>query len=410
MHGLGNVARTLGALVLLAACPAASGRDDGAEGVGPTTLSPTSDGDTTQGTGPGSASQGATSSASADSGSGTTEGDETTGDAPFFDLGPIPDSPKLDMGCRKVDFLFVIDNSGSMSAQQVQLLASFDGFIQAIQASLEDSVDSYHVGVVTSDAYSSNAPGCNAIGSLVSQTAAGGDCTPFAEGGRFATEMDDLSVKFPCMAQVGTFGSGLEMPVTAAIAAVDPAINMPGACNDGFLRDDAILVLVVLTDDPPHDGSADDAHPMADTSFWYDAIVDAKNGDPEAMVVIGFVPYMTSAAWSSTSRAPTSSTSCSLSATRACWPSICERRLRACVRRHGGDHRHHLRELRSAGLRRAAPRRPCALLISELKTDRRASRRRASARPPLARGHGPVAARWRSRRLTHRSPAAGWGR
>ena len=51
-------------------------------------------------------------------------------------------------------------------------------------------------------------------------------------------------------------------------------------------------MLVILTDDPPHDGSNDDAHPMADTSFWYDSIIAAKNGDPEALVVIGFVPYV----------------------------------------------------------------------------------------------------------------------
>ena len=115
---------------------------------------------------------------------------------------------------------------------------------------------------------------------------------PFAEGNRFATEMDDLDVKFPCMASVGTFGSGLELPVTAAMAALDSSHDTPGSCNEGFLRDDAILVLVVLTDDPPHEGSNDDAHPMADTSMWYQSIIDAKNGDPEAMVVIGFVPYM----------------------------------------------------------------------------------------------------------------------
>ena len=33
--------------------------------------------------------------------------------------GVLPDSPKLDMGCRKVDFLFAIDNSGSMQGGSV---------------------------------------------------------------------------------------------------------------------------------------------------------------------------------------------------------------------------------------------------------------------------------------------------
>lgn len=289
-------ARLLGAavaLVLLTACPTASGREDAGDNSAESlTASPASAGDTTQGAEPGSTSAVATSGTSASSGPLATDGGGSTGSTPIFDLGTPPDFPGLETGCRKVDFLFVVDNSGSMQAQQVQLLASFEGFVQAIQASLVDVVDSYHVGVVTSDAYMSNAPGCNSIGDLVSQSAEGGDCTPFAQGDRFATEMDDLSVKFPCMAQVGIFGSGLEMPVTAAIAAVDPANSVPGACNEGFLRDDAILVLVILTDDPPWEDSDDDAHPLADTSQWHDSIVDAKNGDPEAMVVIGFVPYM----------------------------------------------------------------------------------------------------------------------
>jgi len=123
------------------------------------------------------------------------------------------------MGCRKVDFLFAIDNSGSMSAQQVQLLNSFQGFIDAIQASLEDTVDSYHVGVVTSDNYWANAPGCQTLGDLVTANDMGQVCTPFAEGGRFATEMDDLPTKFPCQAHVGSSGSPIEQPVMAAIAA-----------------------------------------------------------------------------------------------------------------------------------------------------------------------------------------------
>ncbi len=295
MHWLGRLGCSLGTVLLLGACPAPEdeGDDDiesGRTTHAPPTTSATSSGDsaTTNDTATGSVT---TSATSAGSSGGDTTGSPTTGiQPPFFDLG-VPDSPEFDMGCRKVDFLFVIDNSGSMSAQQAQLLASFNGFITAIQDSLDESVDSYHVGVITSDAYSSNAPGCNTLGALVSQTQAGGDCTPFAGGGRYATEMDDLEVKFPCMAEVGAFGSGVEQPVTGAIAALGPTMSGAGQCNEGFLRDDAILVLVVLTDDPPA-GTLDDANLGTDTSTWYDSIIAAKNGDPEALVVVGFVPWM----------------------------------------------------------------------------------------------------------------------
>lgn len=226
---------------------------------------------------------------------GSTTEEDPTGNPINFDQGVIPDSPPLDMGCRKVDFLFVVDNSGSMSARQANLLASFPGFITAMQNALAGVVDSYHVGVITSDNYGQNAPGCTTIGDLVSQTSGfgtyGQDCTPFADGGRFATENDDLEEKFPCMAQVGANGSPIEQPVTALIASFDPAKRGPGDCNEDFLREDAILVVVIVTDDPPYDFDLDDAHPTTDTTEWYDDVIASKNGDPEALVVIGFIPW-----------------------------------------------------------------------------------------------------------------------
>jgi len=287
---------SMAAAVTTTGCPAPSTEDGDASDTQPpvtTTVNPSTD--TTADPGQSESGPGMTSEATTASTSTGSVDDANTTDVPVFDLGSLPDSPSFDMGCRKVDFLFAIDNSGSMSAQQVQLLNSFQGFIDAIQASLEDTVDSYHVAVVTSDNYAGNAPGCQTIGDVVSQTAGsqslGQVCTPFDEGYRFATEQDDLSVKFPCMAQIGTSGSFIEQPVTAIVAALDPAKAGSGECNEGFLRDDAILVIVILTDDPPYNGDFDDAHPMTDTTGWYPAVLEAKNGDPEAMVVIGFIPW-----------------------------------------------------------------------------------------------------------------------
>ena len=210
---------------------------------------------------------------------------------PMYDLGGIPDVPgQEEMGCLGIDFLFVIDNSGSMGAQQTQLLASFDGFIEGIENSLQD-VDSFHVGVVTSDDYTYNEPGCTTLGDLVTYTQAHGQCTPFEEGNRFLTEQDDIQATFPCIGEVGTYGSGAEMPVSAAINAVSEEKAAPGACNEGFLRDDSILVLVIVTDDPPVAGYPDDAEPSLDISGWAPAILAAKNDNPEALVVIGFIPW-----------------------------------------------------------------------------------------------------------------------
>jgi hypothetical protein len=247
------------------------------------------------GTGTSSTSSPGTSADSTGTSAATPTTDSSDSGSPIvFDMG-IPDGPPPDLPCSNVDLLFVIDDSGSMTAFQEPALDSFLGFIQALQVELAGTVDSYHVGVITSDAYTGNAPGCTDIGHLVTQTSGFGSsnqvCTPFQDGYRFLTEQDDMAVSFPCIALVGSSGSPIEQPVTATIAALDPGNAGPGDCNEGFLRDDAILVIVILTDDPPYDPDFDDAHPLTDTSGWYDAILQAKHGDPNAMVVIGFVPW-----------------------------------------------------------------------------------------------------------------------
>ena len=219
-------------------------------------------------------------------------GSDSSGhDLPNYDVPPTPDAPPPGTpGCKGIDFLFAIDDSASMHAHQTRLLASVPGFIEAIESSLV-SVSSYHVGVITSDDYEDNEPGCQTLGDLVTQTYDGGECGPFAEGGRFATEADDLEAVFPCMAIVGTGGNHLERPVSASIAALTPERLAAGGCNEDFIRDDSILVLVILTDDPPYDPDLDDAHPDTDTSQWYEQIIAAKGGDAEGVVVIGFIPW-----------------------------------------------------------------------------------------------------------------------
>jgi hypothetical protein len=229
--------------------------------------------------------------------SGTTAGvDDTTGSTthggPIFDVG-LADTPG-NAGCRKADFLFVIDNSGSMAGHQQQLLDSFPGFIEAILGSL-DELDSVHVGVITSDAYAWNAPGCQELGALVTQTggpdSSQATCTPFVGGKRFFTEQDSLAAAFNCVARVGTGGSGFELPLTATVQALQPPLAGEGGCNEGFLRHDAVLVVVIVSDDPPFPGTPDDAWPLIDTTWMHDALVAAKGGDETSIVMIGILAW-----------------------------------------------------------------------------------------------------------------------
>ena len=215
-----------------------------------------------------------------------------------LDLGTIPDAPSLDTACRKVDFLFVIDNSGSMFTFQQELVANFPVFIEGIQSSLE-SVMSYQVGVVTTDNYMFNAPGCNGLSSLVVQT--GGfdssmmTCGPYAEGHNFMTEEDDLAQEFSCAAQIGTQGNGFERTMAAVEEAVQRVEGNAGQCNEGFIRDDALLVIVIITDEADGPGDPDGAPPIytspGDPESWYDTVVDAKFGLPENVVVLSLINF-----------------------------------------------------------------------------------------------------------------------
>src|SRR5690606_34159779 len=107
------------------------------------------------------------------------------------------------------------------------------------------------------------------------------------EGGRryMLDSQPNVDQTFECIANVGTYGSGDERPMQAAIAACSEAQNGPGGCDEGFLRDDAILVLTIIPDEEDDGGGGSPGDPQA----WYDAVVAAKHGDPKAVVVLGLV-------------------------------------------------------------------------------------------------------------------------
>ena len=199
-------------------------------------------------------------------------------------------------GCKKVDLLFVIDNSGSMADEQINLVNSFPSFIDEIQTQLEDA-DGYHIGIITSDLYTFD-QGCLQEGSMVTQTG-GADssnavCGPYVEGHRYMTEMDDLDQTFACAGQVGTGGDGNERPMQTMISALSPAMNGSGGCNEGFLRDDALLVIVIITDeedDHEVDGCAQLPQPGSngEPGGWYAGVVAAKSGQEQNIVVLSLV-------------------------------------------------------------------------------------------------------------------------
>lgn len=207
--------------------------------------------------------------------------------------------------CKNVDLLFVVDNSASMDDNQDSLISSFPGFVSAIKQQLAGA-ESYHIGVVTTDAYLYNQPGCTAIGDLVTRTGgvASSDavCGPFGGTRRYMDDTDaNLGAAFACSAKVGVSGDDDERVARALIQALDPEKNAPGGCNEGFSRLDSLLVIVLITDEDDaatiDPGCPPNTPPMYCQKFgsggtpeeWYSAVIAAKGGIPENVVVLSLL-------------------------------------------------------------------------------------------------------------------------
>lgn len=225
------------------------------------------------------------------SGSLDEETDTGTEESTSEDSGPFLDLPdNTSFGdpledCEQMDFLFVIDNSGSMGDNQTNLINNFPVFMTSILNNIPSLVD-YHIGVVTTDSYVGNEPGCNALGSLVTEIGSWSTpqtvCGPFVNGKRFMTQADDIVSKFQCIANVGSSGSGAEQQLAVIPTALEGWLNSPGQCNDGFFRPDVTLVIVILTDEDDWSGGGS-------AMEYFDHLVWLK-GDVDDVVVLTLGP------------------------------------------------------------------------------------------------------------------------
>jgi hypothetical protein len=248
---------------------------------------------------PGSVYSGPSTADGVDSLEGSEQASETSSseqeEGPLLDMDDGAQEATADDGmnepqCAKVDVLYVIDNSPSMYEEQQTLIDNFGVFVSDMQIALAD-VTSYHVGVVTSDNYmnegflddstpvvNADHPDCRLLGGLVVQSQQG-ECTPFASGDNYITEQDVLEAEFGCVANVGEDGDSDERMGDALINAVN-AGRLDTGCNRNFIRDDALLIVVMLTDE--NDSS------NASTQEWFDTLAAAK-GTEENVVMLSLI-------------------------------------------------------------------------------------------------------------------------
>lgn len=224
------------------------------------------------GTGGSTDGPGATSTATA------TAGDETG-----IDTGPAPAGPS------KIDILFVMDNSGSMGEEQAALAASIDGLVDGLEA--VEGI-SYRIGVTTTDVgnpwcgatspeagrlvatscrarlgefvFNGNPPAdvtdvacldiCNLDDIAIAPTPVADDPVPLSrpwiEGGNGVTNLEGVGVgdALRCMLPQGVGGCGFEQPLEAVARAIESS-RVVGQPNYGFLRDDAHLAIILVTDE-----------------------------------------------------------------------------------------------------------------------------------------------------------------
>ena len=153
-----------------------------------------------------------------------------------------PPTPDAASSCSKMDILFVIDDSGSMGEEQDNLAQNFPQFIQV----LENRNLDYRVGVTTTGRTYTYT---DFLGLPSSQSGDDGELLQRCDmSQRWVSPTDPNPAQtFACAAQVGTGGPVDEMPLAVIKAAFTEQIS--SGTNAGFLRDDALLAIVVLTDE-----------------------------------------------------------------------------------------------------------------------------------------------------------------
>ncbi len=170
---------------------------------------------------------------------GNGNGDGATTDA---DTGP----------CRKMDFVFVVDDSGSMDKEQASLAAAFPQFATVLndyRITTGQELD-YRVALTTTGRTLKWTLAIPGLGSrTMNETGDNGAFRNNCNVPRRWLERSDpnMATALACRANVGTGGPTFEMPMLTTMLSLKDRIT--DGTNAGFLRDDALLAIVMITDE-----------------------------------------------------------------------------------------------------------------------------------------------------------------
>jgi len=194
--------------------------------------------------------------------------------------GGLPTEP-----CTTIDVLVVIDNSDAMAEEQARLNVALGPFIALLDEQLPGVLGSIHVAVITTDAPE-----------FVITTPAG-ECSPYASAASWMLYGPTLSTELACASAVGTMGDPDERPMQMAIEALSPELINIDGFNEGFLREQGPLVVLIVTDEEddfeatPVWGSQVDLNDdmIYSVSEWVDALAATQDGHVQNVIPLVLV-------------------------------------------------------------------------------------------------------------------------
>ncbi len=266
------------------------------------------------------------SAGSSSSSGGTVEASSTTPAGSTSEASP-PDLPEFETlgpvkGCGKIDILFVINDGGDIATPTSKKESTNDALsirngTNAFLHAMQEQASEYdlHVMVVKGDPLweGTNGPTdccapdkpCDELGPYPCDPPFGttNDCDytlgagvrypvgfmasnrncELADGHRYLAEAQgDFAETFDCILNVGRSGTGGQKYLGAMVQAVGPTLNALDGCNAGFLRPDAMLVVVILS-------VFGDVHSPGTPEGLAASLIAAKDGYAGGIVVVGIL-------------------------------------------------------------------------------------------------------------------------
>lgn len=242
---------------------------------------------------------------------------DTNADADRLDGGMDTNPPDADSGdaCverevrRPVDLLMVVDSSNSMREEQARLRDTVDGLVDGLS---EGGVDALRFGVISPDLGIGGAElfTCSGAGDDAALSRSS-TCTDVVVPPFIDFIDGSAAERASCRIAVGLDGCGFERQFDAMLRAVSPdsvslfdGTGQRDAANAGFFRDDAVLVVVQLTDE-------DDCSPLSAAFYdgdddltrrciarqgelqridtYVDGLLSVVDGDPDRLVMASIV-------------------------------------------------------------------------------------------------------------------------